>query len=87
MFSCVKKTVTDEQNQLKPAQIEANECQKDWLKKMLVKSYLHPPDRELLRRWGQISEEEQQHGESKADKQKVEVQDDSNRKIGAIQID
>ena len=87
VFSCAKKTVTDERNWLKPAQIEANECQKDWLKKVLVKSYLHSPDCELLRQWGQMSKEEQQHGESKANKQKIELWDGSNGEVGAIQID
>jgi hypothetical protein len=36
VFSCAKRTITDEQNRLSAKQIEANKCQKDWLKKKLV---------------------------------------------------
>ena len=80
VFSCAKKTITDEWNRLKPAQIEANECQKDWLKKKLVKSHLHPPDRKCLREWGYVSED----SELEDDKKKGIG---GSKKIAAVQLD
>ena len=49
VFSRAKQVVTVERNRLKASTIEANECQKDWLCKGLVRSWLKREDQEFLR--------------------------------------
>ena len=49
IFSRAKQVVTTERNRIKPSTIQANECQKDWLCKGLVKSYLNRAEQEELR--------------------------------------
>ena len=45
VFSRAKQLITDERSRLRPATIEANELQKDWLRKGLVQSYLPQAER------------------------------------------
>ena len=50
VFSRAKQLITDERNRLTASTIQANELQKDWLRKKLVKSWLKKGDREELRK-------------------------------------
>ena len=45
VFSKAKRMITDERSRLLPATIEANECQKDWLRKQLVPLELYKGSR------------------------------------------
>ena len=49
VFSRAKKLITDERSRLAPETIEANELQKDWLRKGLVESHLPREEREQIR--------------------------------------
>jgi len=49
VFSRAGHFITDGRTRLAPATIEANECQKDWLRKGVVESYLPRLQREMIR--------------------------------------
>jgi hypothetical protein len=84
VFSRAKQLITDERSRLKPATIEANELQKDWLRKGIVQSYLPRAERyEIRATIAAATEAAKAHAEGSEEDQGSGSGSDSENDIGS----